>query len=61
MRYKVTAIFQEEQRKGFIVTHQIDKEFETALEMSDVTMGFLASYDSRYCHHMDFHVTENND
>lgn len=58
MRYKVTATFQEEQRKGFIVTHQMIKEFGTALQMSEATMKFLASYDSQYCHHMDFHVVE---
>lgn len=58
MRYKVTAKFQEEQRKGFIVTHVMEKEFELAPEMSDAIMSFLASYDSRYCHHMDFHVKE---
>ena len=61
MRYKLTASFQEEQRKGFVTTHEISKEFETAKEMSDEADLFLRSYDSKFCHHLKFQVIELND
>ncbi len=58
MRYKVMATFQEEQRKGFIVTHQVEKEFDTAFDMSSAIDTFLHQYNSQYCHHLEFHVVE---
>jgi len=61
MRYKVFATFKEEQRKGFIVTHQFEKEFDSASDMSSAVDTFLHKYDSRYCHGLNFHVEEQND
>lgn len=58
MRYKVKASFNEEQRKGFIVTHTMEKGFETASEMTNEMGKFLASYNSTYCHHLHFEVRE---
>lgn len=57
-RYKVIASFQEEQRKGFVVTHSIEKEYETADELTQGMGIFLSKYNSEFCHHLDFHVVE---
>jgi hypothetical protein len=59
MRYSINASFQEEQRTGFIVTHQMSKEYDTARELSNATMQFLTGYDSTCCHHLKFEVIEN--
>ena len=61
MRYHLKAIFQEEQRKGFIVTHQISKEYDIAIDCSNDGDEFLRTYHSKNCHHLDFHVMEKND
>lgn len=58
MRYKVMATFQEEQRKGFIVTHVMEQEYDTAFDMSSAVDTFLHTYDSKFCHHLEFHVVE---
>jgi hypothetical protein len=58
MRYRLQASFSEEQRKGFVVKHTIDREFDDAEELSTVAMTFLSSYDSKYCHGMSYHVVE---
>ena len=60
MRFKVSGIFQEEQRKGFIVTHQISKEFDNLILMSDYSDIFLQQYNSKCCHHLKFNVEESN-
>jgi hypothetical protein len=36
----------------------MDKEFDTALELSENTANFLARYNSEFCHHLQFHVEE---
>jgi len=58
MRYKVYAFFQEEQRKGFVVSHLMEKEFDDNDEMNQKVMTFLSSYNHRYCHGLIFHVDE---
>lgn len=58
MRYHLIASFKEEQCIGFIVTHTIEKEFEKVAELSDAGNSFLQTYDSRFCHSMNYHVTE---
>lgn len=61
MRYKLIASFQEEQRKGFVVTHQIDKEFDNNDELNQASSIFLSSYNHEYCHHLKFQVVESNE
>ena len=58
MRYRLRASFNEEQRRGFIVTHTIDQEFDDNMELNKAADNFLSSYNHDYCHHMDFHITE---
>jgi len=57
-RYKITASFKEEQRKGFVVGHVLEKEYETALQVTQAMGLFLSKYDSRYCFSLQFHVVE---
>lgn len=61
MRYTIKATFHEEQRRGFVVTHQLEKQYNTAAELTEGMAGFLQGYNSEYCNHMDFHVIENDD
>lgn len=57
-RYKIIASFKEEQRKGFVVTHHLEKEYETAQNLTECVMRFLVKYNSEYCKGLDFHVME---
>ena len=60
-RYHLVASFQEEQRKGFIVVHTADKEFNDNIELNEHVRLWLSAYHSEYCHHLKFEVTENNE
>jgi len=61
MRYRILAHYQEEQRKGFVVTHQMDREFDELKEGSKILCDFTSSYIPEYCHHLDIRVAENNE
>lgn len=58
MRYHLVGFFTEEQRKGFKVGHRIDFESDSNEEINKKAMAFLSGYNHKYCHSMDFHVTE---
>lgn len=58
MRYHFHAHFVEEQRKGFAVHHQIEKDCETFAELQDLTYQVLASYSQKYCYGLSIGVAE---
>ena len=59
-RYHVHGQFAEEQRKGFIVWHKIEQNFETTEVMNKMVAEWLSEYNSAYCHSMEFYVKETN-
>lgn len=58
MRYHINAHFVEEQRRGFPVHHQIEKDVETYAELQDTYDRFLASYDKVYCYGLVLGISE---
>ncbi|QMU55406.1 MAG: hypothetical protein GKS07_11210 [Nitrosopumilus sp.] len=45
-------------KKGYAVTHSLEKEFTSARELTDAMEKFLDNYNSKYCHSLDLHLTE---
>lgn len=59
-RYQLKASFKEEQRKGFVVTHQIDFETDNHQELNQKILDFTMSYNHQWCYSMNFIVTEHS-
>ena len=47
-----------EMRKGFAVHHDIQKDFETAQELTNALNTFTSEYDSRHCYGLVIGVSE---
>jgi len=45
-------------RKGFAVHHTIDKDFETAAELTTAVNQFTSEYDSTYCYGLVMGISE---
>ena len=57
-RYHGVGYFIEEQRKGFRVKHEITTDEDDSMDLSDRLDSFLHSYNSQYCHSLEFSVKE---
>ena len=57
-RYHIHGFFKEEQRRGFVVCHELDKHIETIVELQDVYKTFLASYNPRFCYGLSIGIVE---
>ncbi len=58
MRYHFNGHFIEEQRRGFPVHHQIQKDYETEKELSQAVGQFMKDYDSTYCYGLTMGISE---
>ncbi len=58
MRYHIHGHFVEEQRRGFSVHHQIEKNVDDALEVADIINNFTKSYDQTYCYGLSIGISE---
>jgi len=61
MRYHINGFFKEEQRKGFVVTHSIDRYTDDALLVADILNGFTSAYDKKYCYGLSIGICEEAD
>ncbi len=50
--------FVEEQRKGFAVHHQIDRDVDDALLLSEIINAFTSDYDQSYCYGLAIGISE---
>ena len=50
--------FVEEQRKGFPVHHQIEKDVDDALLISEIMNAFTSDYDQSYCYGLAIGISE---
>ena len=50
--------FVEEQRKGFAVHHQIEKDTDDALLVAEILNAFTSSYDQNYCYGLAIGISE---
>jgi len=57
-RYHGVGNFIEEQRKGFRVKHEITIDEDNSRDFSDRLDSFLQTYNSKYCHSLQFNVDE---
>ena len=57
-RYHIHGFFKEEQRRGFVVCHELDKHVETIVELQDVYETYLASYNPRFCYGLSIGIVE---
>jgi len=58
MRYHIHGFFKEEQKRGFVVCHEIDKHTENSLEIAEILNIFTASYDMNYCYGLSIGIVE---
>lgn len=58
IRYHFRAHFIEEQRKGFAVHHQIEKDCHDVPELAESMTSFMSSYNSEYCYGLTLGVSE---
>jgi len=58
MRYHLNGIFKEEQRRGFAVTHQIQKDYETEKELARALGLFMNDYNPEYCYGLAIGISE---
>ena len=58
IRYHLNGHYIVEMRKGFAVHHQIEKDYETAAELTSALNSFTSEYDSRYCYGLVIGVSE---
>ncbi len=58
IRYHFNGHFVEEQRLGFPVHHQIQKDVETFAELQDIYDGFLSGYNKLYCKGLAIGISE---
>ena len=50
--------FVEEQRKGFAVHHQIDKDVDDALLVAEILNAFTSEYDQSCCYGLAIGISE---
>lgn len=58
MRYHLNGFFKEEQRRGFVVTHLIQKDYETEKELSHALGLFMKDYNPEYCYGLSIGMSE---
>ena len=58
MRYHINGFFKEEQRRGFVVCHVIDKHTGNALEIAEILNNFTQDYDMSYCYGLSIGIVE---
>jgi len=58
MRYHIHGHFVEEQRKGFAVHHEIQKDIDDALLVAEILNAFTNSYDQKYCYGLSIGISE---
>jgi len=58
MRYHIYGHFIEEQRKGFAVHHEIQKDVDDALLVAEILNAFTSSYDQKYCYGLSIGISE---
>lgn len=58
MRYHLNGIFKEEQIRGFAVTHQIQKDYETEKELAHALGLFMDDYNPEYCYGLSIGISE---
>ena len=58
MRYHIHGFFKEEQRRGFVVCHEIDKHTGNALEIAEILNNFTKDYDMSYCYGLSIGIVE---
>ena len=58
MRYHIHGHFVEEQRRGFAVHHQIEKDVDDALLVAEILNDFTSSYDQKYCYGLAIGISE---
>lgn len=58
MRYHIRGHFIEEQRKGFAVHHEIEKDVDDALVMAEILNAFTSDYNQKYCYGLSIGIAE---
>ena len=58
MRYHFNGIYKEEQRRGFVVTHLLQKDYDTANELAQALSRFMKDYNSEYCYGLSIGISE---
>jgi len=58
IRYHFRGHYIVEMRKGFPVHHDIEKDCETAAEMTTALNQFTSEYDSRHCYGLTIGISE---
>ncbi len=58
MRYHIMGHFVEEQRKGFAVHHNIEKDTDDALFVADILNAFTSEYNQKYCYGLVIGISE---
>ena len=58
MRYHIRCHFVEEQRKGFAVHHEMEKDVDDAVELSQLLTSFTNTYNPTYCYGLTIGISE---
>lgn len=58
MRYHINGHFVEEQRRGFAVHHQIQKDYDTEKDLAQALGLFMKGYNSEYCYGLTIGMSE---
>ncbi len=58
MRYHFNGHFVEEQRRGFAVHHQIEKDYETEKKLAKALGQFMTDYNPTYCYGLAIGISE---
>ncbi len=58
MRYHIHGHFVEEQRRGFAVHHQIEKDTDDAIQVANIVNSFTQDYDQTYCYGLSIGISE---
>lgn len=58
MRYHFNGIYKEEQRRGFVVTHLLQKDYDTAKELAQALGQFMNDYNPEYCYGLSIGISE---
>jgi len=58
MKYHIRGHFIEEQRRGFAVHHQMEKDVDDAVELMKLLNNFTNTYNSKYCYGLTIGISE---
>lgn len=58
MRYHFNGIYKIEQRRGFVVTHILQKDYDTEKELSKALGQFMNNYNPEYCYGLSIGISE---